>query len=60
MAQAPAVQKAMTKGERTELLSLVRKREKVMKQAATARSADLLADYEAQSAKIYHWDDDKI
>lgn len=52
--------KPMTKGERQELGSLIRKREKVMKAEAEKRSAALLADYDAQSAKIYHWDNDEI
>lgn len=52
--------KAMTKGERQELGSLIRKREKVMKAEAEKRSAALLADYDAQSAKIYHWDNDAV
>ena len=50
----------MTKGERQELGQLIRKREKVMKTLATERSAALLADYDAQSAKIYHYDDDEV
>jgi len=49
----------MTKGERADLLSLVKKREKVMKSQATERSAALLAEFDAQSAKIYHFDDDE-
>lgn len=52
--------KPMTKGERQELGALIRKREKVMKAEAEKRSAALLADYDAQSAKIYHWDNDEF
>lgn len=52
--------KPMTKGERQELGQLIRKREKVMKAEAEKRSAALLADYDAQSAKIYHWDNDAM
>lgn len=52
--------KTMTKGERQELGSLIRKREKVMKTEAEKRSAALLADYDAASAKIYHWDNDDV
>lgn len=52
--------KPMTKGERQELGSLIRKREKVMKAEAEKRSAALLADYDAAQAKIYHWDNDAI
>lgn len=50
----------MTKGERDQLLSLVKKREKVMKMKAQERSAILLAEFDAQSAKIYHWDEDAV
>lgn len=49
----------MTRGERTELLSLVRKREKVMRAQAHERSAALLAEFDVQSAKIYHYDEDE-
>lgn len=59
MTDLPAT-KPMTKGERQELGQLIRKREKVMKAEAEKRSAALLADYDAQSAKIYHWDNDAI
>lgn len=50
----------MTKGERDQLLSLVKKREKVMKVKAQERSATLLAEFDAQSAKIHHWDEDAV
>lgn len=50
----------MTKGERTELGQLIRKREKVMRAQAQERSAFLLAEFDAASAKIYHWDDDEV
>jgi azurin len=50
----------MTKGERDQLLSLVKKREKVMKVKAAERSATLLAEFDVQSAKIHHWDEDKV
>lgn len=50
----------MTKGERSELGQLVRKREKVMRAQAQERSAALLAEFDAQSAKIFAWDDDPI
>jgi len=50
----------MTKGERDQLLQLVKKRERVMKSKAQERSAALLAEFDAQSAKIHHWDDDAI
>lgn len=48
----------MSKGERGELLSLIKKRERVMKSQTAERSAALLAEFDAQSAKIYHYDDD--
>lgn len=50
----------MTKGERTELLSLVRKRERVMKTMAAERSAQMMADFETQAAKIYSFNDDAV
>lgn len=50
----------MTKGERMEMGQLIRKREKVMKSQAQERSAALLAEFDAQSAKIYHYDDDPV
>lgn len=51
---------AMTKGERQELGQLIRKRERVMKSQAQERSALLLAEFDAQSAKIYSYDDDPV
>lgn len=50
----------MTKGERDQLLQLVKKREKVMKVKAQERSAALLAEFDAQSAKVHHWDEDAV
>lgn len=55
-----AGQPGMTKGERQELGQLIRKREKVMKAHASERSAALLAEFDAQSAKIHSYDDDPI
>ncbi|MGH9560545.1 MAG: hypothetical protein ACRD3S_03740 [Terracidiphilus sp.] len=51
---------SMTKGERDQLLQLVKKREKVMKVKAQERSALLLAEFDAQSAKIHHYDEDAV
>lgn len=51
---------AMTKGERDQLLQLIKKRERVMKVKASERSALLLAEFDAQSAKIHHWDEDAV
>lgn len=51
---------AMTKGERDQLLQLVKKREKVMRVKAQERSANLIAEFDVQSAKVHHWDEDEI
>lgn len=51
---------AMTKGERAELGALIRKREKVMKATARERSLALLAEFDAASAKIFHYDEDAV
>lgn len=50
----------MTKAERAELSMLIRKREKVMRSMAVERSAELLAQFDAQSARIYHYDEDEV
>lgn len=50
----------MTKSERQDLVQLIRKRERVMKSQAQERSAALLAEFDAQSAKIHHYDDDEV
>lgn len=50
----------MTKGERDDLLKLIRAREKTQKAAATQRSAELLADFEQQVGAIYSFDQDEI
>jgi hypothetical protein len=50
----------MTKTERQELGQLIRKRERVMKSQAQERSALLLAEFDAQSAKIHHYDEDAV
>lgn len=50
----------ITKTERHELTQLIKKREKVMKTQAQERSAALLAEFEAQSAKIHHYDEDEV
>lgn len=51
---------SMTKGERDQLLQLIKKRERVMKVKAAERSALLLAEFDAQSAKVHHWDEDVV
>lgn len=48
----------LTRTERSDLLSLARKREKVAKTQVEARSSELLADFERQMASIYSFDDD--
>lgn len=50
----------MTKSERSELGQLIRKREKVMKSQAAERAAQMLAEFDTQSAQIYSFDDDKV
>lgn len=50
----------MTKAERGDLLSLIKKRERVMKTMAAERSAEMIAEFEAQAAKIYSFNDDAI
>lgn len=52
--------KRMTKGERDDLLRLVRQRERVLKSAAEQRAAAMLSDFETQMAKIYKFNDEKI
>jgi hypothetical protein len=50
----------MTNGERSELISLCKQRAKLAKQMASYRAADLRADFEAQLAAEYAWDDDEV
>ena len=50
----------MTKADRDQLLQLVKKRERVMRTKAQERSAMLLAEFDAQSAKIHHYDNDAV
>jgi hypothetical protein len=47
----------MSRGERSDLAVIVRKREKVMKALAKERSAGLLAEFETQIDRFYSWDD---
>jgi hypothetical protein len=49
----------MTRREREDLAALVRRREKVAKTATAQRSAELCADFEAQLASIYSYDEDQ-
>jgi hypothetical protein len=50
----------MTKAERADLLSLIKKRERVMKTMAAERSAEMIAEFESQAAKIYSFNDDAV
>lgn len=50
----------MTKGERNDLMVLVRKREKVMKAAISQQASENLANFERQIATIYECDDDEV
>jgi hypothetical protein len=51
---------AMTKSEREDLQRLIRQREKVLKDAATQKSAELLADFENQMGQEYRFDQDEV
>lgn len=51
---------AMTKGERDDLLRLVRQRERVLKSAAEKRSADMLADFEKKCTEKYPFASDEV
>lgn len=50
----------MTRPEREDLQRLVRQREKVLKSAASQRSAELLADFENQMGQEYSFDQDEV
>lgn len=50
----------MTKGEREDLLRLVRGRERVLKSAAEQRSREMLAEFERQIARQYKFDTDEV
>lgn len=56
--QPPAPE--ITKAEATELQKLINRREKVLKQVAAARSAELMADFERQMSAIYSFDDREV
>ena len=57
---ADAQANRMTKAERADLLSLIKKRERVRKTMAAERSAEMIAEFEAQAAKIYSFNEDSI
>jgi hypothetical protein len=50
----------ITKAERTELLKIVRARERIAKNATVSRAAEIKADFEAQLARRYVPEDDPI
>ena len=56
--QPPAPE--ITRAEAAELQKLINRREKVLKQVAAARSAELLADFERQMSAIYSFDDREV
>jgi len=51
---------AITKTEQGDLQRLINRREKVLKQVASARSAELMADFEQQMAAEYSFDDRQV
>jgi hypothetical protein len=53
-------QAIMTKGERDDLLRLIRQRERTRKSGAKQRSAELLADFEHQIGQYYSWDQEPV
>lgn len=50
----------MTNRERSELSTLAKQRAKLAKDMASYRAADLLADFEAQVAREYAWDEEEV
>lgn len=48
----------MTKGERDDLLRIVRSRTKALKSAAEQRAKELLAEFEQQMAAAYRWEEE--
>ena len=53
-------QRGHDSAERSDLLRVVRQRERVAKSGAARRAAELVADFEQQLATEYSWDDDKV
>ena len=60
MASEPTATPTMTRNERESLAKLMRQRERVAKTNATARSAHLLAEFEAQLDRQYAYDEDVV
>jgi hypothetical protein len=50
----------MTRNEIEDLQRLIRQREKVLKDAATQKSAELIADFENQMGQEYRFDQDEV
>jgi hypothetical protein len=50
----------MTRTERQDLLQICRQRERVVKAEAVAMAAQRKAEFEAQLARVYHFDEDAI
>ena len=50
----------MTKGERDDLVRLIKQREKVAKTAASQRSAAMLAEFERQVSAIHSFNTDEV
>lgn len=50
----------MTRQERAEIGALIRKRERVMKAAASERAAAMMAEFEQQCASVYSFNDDEV
>ena len=53
-------EKYMTKGEREDLMRLVRGRERVLKTAAGQRSAEMLSEFEKQISALHRYDSDEV
>ena len=49
----------MTRGERTDLGALIRRRERLLKTAAKQRALELMADFEKQISAVFSYDDDE-
>lgn len=60
MSASKVADRTMSKSERVELGQLIRKRERVMKSLASERAAQMLAEFDAQSATLYSFDQDEI
>jgi hypothetical protein len=51
---------AMSKGERDDLIRLIRQRERAQETAATERSKELLADFERHLGTIFRYDRNEV